>query len=311
MGLDHQGLTLPAAAGAPRPLRQLTVGPTVERDDAGVVHHLVQNRDIPRSLHDQHIVVVGARRHGRSGVEPHQAPVGQTAVRVVVREAVAQVQPLHAPRLGGLSLPRDTSLGGVDDQRRAVVGGQLDPALVPELVVGQHAALGPRLIAGTGGPRLRVEQIAVQTTALGGLELGSLLGRQLVQSLQRARALQGRQGPEREDPGDVRVTVGRFAVGWPPYPGPTGPEREHQQHTGQRGRRTSPESIDGAYYSSSFLSDPVSRTERSYPRGAGGSTGDGQGRLHPRPRPAERPVDGGRSRPPDTARRDRSEDGGA
>ena len=204
-----RGRAVPVPARVADPLPDLAVGASVEGDDAGVVHHLVEDHDVAGSLCDEHVVVVRSRGHRRPRVEAEDATVRQAAVGVVVGEAVAQVQPVEGAGAAALLAPRQAAVGRVDDQRGPLVGGQLDPALVPELVVGQHPALGPRLVAGVRRARLRVEQVAVQPRALGRLERGGLLGAQVRPAGQRRRPLERRDGAEREDSRDVRIAVRR------------------------------------------------------------------------------------------------------
>jgi hypothetical protein len=45
----------------------------------------------------------------------------------------------------------------IDDERRATVCGQLIAALIPEIVVGEHAALRARRVAGARLAFLRIE----------------------------------------------------------------------------------------------------------------------------------------------------------
>src|SRR6185436_2555841 len=85
----------------------------------------------------------------------------------------------------------DAAVRGIDDERGAAVCRQLVAALVPEVVIGEHAALRLRRIAGARLTLLGSEKIAVQATVLGLLELGGLfrredsLARELVGPLQR------------------------------------------------------------------------------------------------------------------------------
>src|SRR5258705_359192 len=71
---------------------------------------------------------------------------------------------------------RDATVGRIDDERRPAVRGDLVAALVPEVVVGEHAALRSRRIPGARLPLLRIEQIAVQACVLAGFERGRFRG---------------------------------------------------------------------------------------------------------------------------------------
>ena len=179
----------------------------VDRDDAHVVDVLVEQRHVARRLEDVDVVVVRARPHRRTRVRAHQAAVAQAAVGVVVAEAVAQVEAVDRPRLAVLVGVGDPAARRVDDQRGPLVARQLDAALVPELVVGEHAALFARLIARARGAGGRVEQVAVEAHPLRRLERRGLLGRQRVPVRQRGGPLEWRQRAEREDAGDVRLAV--------------------------------------------------------------------------------------------------------
>ncbi len=185
------------------------MGPVRHRNDPRVVDVLVEDGDHAGRLQDQRIVVVGAGTHRRAGIRPHHAPVAQAAVRVVIREPVAQVQAANRVLLSEVLSVRNAAGRGVDHERRAFVAGEFDAALVPELVVGQDAALGPRLIAGARGARLRVKQVTIQSRALRGLPGRGFLVAQGILVGQRQGTFQGGEGAERENSGDIRVPLGR------------------------------------------------------------------------------------------------------
>ena len=196
------------ARGDAGELRKGRLGRVVERDDADVVHHLVQDRDVTGRLEDHHVVVVGARAHRRTGVETHDAAVGQAAVLVGVVPVLLLVgAPLRRGLDGRLGPWRQPAVGRIDDERCPLVGSELDAALVPELVVRQHPAFGSRAVARR--PLLGIEEVAVQTRPFGRLESRRLLRRELLDALELPGPLERRQGAEREDPGDVRLSVRR------------------------------------------------------------------------------------------------------
>ena len=101
-------------------------------------------------------------------------------------------------------------VGRIDDQRRPLVAGQLDPALVPELVVRQDAALSPRRVAGARRTRDRVEQIPIEPRVLRRLELRGLLAPTASPCPRTGLgALHRRDGAEREDSLQVRDALRR------------------------------------------------------------------------------------------------------
>src|SRR5579863_853547 len=72
-GVDNQRITLPMSARVPIPLTNAPMRTRVQGDDASAVDHFIKNHNMSRSLEQLHTVVVGARNHGRSGVETHKA----------------------------------------------------------------------------------------------------------------------------------------------------------------------------------------------------------------------------------------------
>ena len=102
--------------------------PSIQRDDANRVNHLVEQGHVLRRLEDLHVVVVSARQHRWAGVQAKQAPRCQADV---------------LPRTGGAGRPRRAAGGGLllrrrrerrhtpvcrhDDQRRAGPGRDLRP----------------------------------------------------------------------------------------------------------------------------------------------------------------------------------------
>ena len=208
---DDERLALPMAARHPGELLERRLGDVVDGDDAGVVHHLVQDHHVIRGLEDHHVVVVRARRHRRAGVEAHDAPVHEAAVLVRVVHVLAAIGRSLTPRLDGFRGPgRKPPVGRIDDERGPLVVGEVDAPLVPELVVRQHAALRARRVPRIRRARDGVEEVAVLPRALrrlergGGLRVQGLLLRELPGALQR------RQRPEREE---SRRCPGRRAGG--------------------------------------------------------------------------------------------------
>src|SRR4030095_3708724 len=103
---------------------------------------------------------------------------------------------------------RDSSVRRIDDEGRALVPGQLVAALVPELVVRQHAALGTRQIAGAWLALFGIEQIAVEPRVLRRFERGGLFVGERCFSLERIRPLEGRNCAERIDACEVWLSIG-------------------------------------------------------------------------------------------------------
>src|SRR5215467_13887891 len=115
---------------------------SVERNDPRIVDHLVDDRDISRSLEQLDIVVVGARGQRRSGIKTEDATLRQRPVFIRVGVGPAKVG-VVAPRRNEvrsfLSFGRHggiSAIGRVDDQRRALRPYDLVAAVPPELVVG-------------------------------------------------------------------------------------------------------------------------------------------------------------------------------
>ena len=95
----------------------------------------------------------------------------------------------------------------MSDVRRS--DGQLIAALVPEIVVGEHAALGAAGVAGARLAFLRIEEIAIEALVLAVLERGGFLGRQDLLVLERVGPLQRRDRRERERALEIRFPVWR------------------------------------------------------------------------------------------------------
>ena len=117
----------------------------VERNDARVVHHLVEQHHVVLGLEQLHVLVVAAGRHRRAGVEADDATHLQR-VRTHVLDPAAGGDVVHeqpAPHLlqvrpllrRGCRQRRHTAVRRIDDERRAP---RLDRAVArvePELVV--------------------------------------------------------------------------------------------------------------------------------------------------------------------------------
>src|SRR5205085_7911347 len=79
-GLDDQSISLPVAARVPLPLTNVQIRAAIHGDDASVVDHLGEDRDVVGSLEQLDIIVVGAWGHWRSGIQPHDATLLQRSV---------------------------------------------------------------------------------------------------------------------------------------------------------------------------------------------------------------------------------------
>ena len=101
----------------------------------------------------------------------------------------------------------DSASGGIDDQRCPFVLGQFDAPLVPELVVRQYAAFGSRLVARARGTLLRIEQVSIQTGALGRFKGSRLFCSQGLLPFESFRPVERGERAKREDALDVGVTV--------------------------------------------------------------------------------------------------------
>ncbi|PYR17513.1 MAG: hypothetical protein DMF94_23480 [Acidobacteria bacterium] len=116
-----------------------------QADDSGTVDHLVEDHDVVGRLNDLHVVVVRARHHRRSRVEPEDAAFRQrTLFRVVV-----PVSPLFGSLLGFGSQWRDAAIRRIHDQRGLLRDPR--PEIPPEVVVrtldvGGGAAVAPILV---------------------------------------------------------------------------------------------------------------------------------------------------------------------
>ncbi len=210
--LDDERVAFPAAARVAGPLAQRGMRSAVGRDDAGVVHHLVDDHHVSGGLHNLQVVVVGARGHRRTGIEADEAAVGESPVLVRVAEAgVRSLRPFCVPAARGLG-ERNCPVRGIDNERRAFVGRQPAATLVPELVVRQHAAFGPRRVPRARLPFDRIEQITIEPRVFRRFEGGSLLLGECALSGQRFRALEWCDRAERIDALEVWLPIG--CPGW-------------------------------------------------------------------------------------------------
>src|SRR5439155_9215766 len=78
--LDDEHIALPMAARTSRPLRERQMRTAVQGDDACIVDHLVQERDITRSLEDLHVLVVATRVDRWPSVEPEDAALANRSI---------------------------------------------------------------------------------------------------------------------------------------------------------------------------------------------------------------------------------------
>src|SRR5262245_2792313 len=112
-----------------------------------------------RCLHETDVVVVGAGRERRAGIEANQTPFGERAILGTVGRSATRClagggSSLHARlRLG--SRRRNAAVRGIDDERGLLRAGNTGPAVVPEIVVGAAdvgggAALPPLVLVRTG-----------------------------------------------------------------------------------------------------------------------------------------------------------------
>ena len=177
--VDDERVAVPVSARCARPLQQIgrERGTLVERDDARGVHHLGHDDDMVRRLEQLHIVVVGARRHRRSGVEPEDAAVIGVEVQPRVGRMVAPVLPaLFGTALRAGRPRRIPPVRGVDDQRGPARPDRLQALVEPRVVVGAVPAVGPPVdVRPRLGPLGRQRQEVVQAFDRPLLQVGRLL----------------------------------------------------------------------------------------------------------------------------------------
>ena len=110
----------------------------IERHDARVVNHLRHHDDVILGLDDLNVVVVGARRERRSGVEAENAAFAERPILGAIRWSAlfprgrAGACPLL--RFGGQR--RHPAVCRVDHDRRLAGAGHPRPPVVPEIVIG-------------------------------------------------------------------------------------------------------------------------------------------------------------------------------
>ena len=103
-----------------------------------------------------------------------------------LRSSCESPKPAFSCRVRSAILRRAASVKGnppvrrIDNEGRALVFGQPVAALVPELVVGQHAAFSSRCVPRARLPFYRVEQIAIEPRVLRRFERRRLLLRSSV-----------------------------------------------------------------------------------------------------------------------------------
>ena len=201
-GNDDERVALPAPARVadplPEPVRQGCA--SVEGDDAGVVHHLVEDDDVVGGLEELHVVVVDARRHRRTRVEPEEAALGYPAVlRAVCVTPAEEARQLAAGR-GVRPHGRDAPVGRVDDQRGALPLERV-ALLEPDGLLVADARLERR------GGRRRVAGPAALGQGL--LPLRRFLGAEGLAPGEIVRPLHGGGGGEVPKTLEVRVSVRR------------------------------------------------------------------------------------------------------
>ena len=167
--LDHQGVAVPVAARVAHPLADAgrQVAAAVERHDARVVHHLVQDHDVVGRLEDLQVLVVAGRDDRRTGVEPEQAALREPAVLVAVG---ADAGGAHADRTGARPVlaerqldqlepgleRRHAAVRRVDDERRPPVVDDAGALVDPVVVVAADVAADRQQFAGDLGGRVQL-----------------------------------------------------------------------------------------------------------------------------------------------------------
>src|SRR2546425_10586481 len=102
----------------------------VERDDANIVNHLVENRHISRRLEDLNIIVVSARMDWGTRIEAQDTPLGQPSIL----GAVCAAPPARS--LAPFRRIRNASIRRIHNQRRALAWNHLGSSVKPVTVVG-------------------------------------------------------------------------------------------------------------------------------------------------------------------------------
>ena len=125
-GLDHQGVAFPVAArrSAPEPDAVVERRPAIERNDAGLVHHLALDRDVVLGLED--LMVVEVERVGSDQPAGQQAAIVHRPVFVGV-DGNGSDQPAELLGAARPSFGREWNLAvrRVDDERRAAAANDL------------------------------------------------------------------------------------------------------------------------------------------------------------------------------------------
>ena len=93
--------------------------PTIQRNDAGFVNHLVADHEVARSLHDFDAVVVEKRQHRTNGAQCQAAvPVGQVLPRIrSFLLCLVAGQTLALPFLRFWCQRGNPAVGWIDDER--------------------------------------------------------------------------------------------------------------------------------------------------------------------------------------------------
>src|SRR5206468_10378409 len=92
--------------------------PAVQRHDARVVNHLVENDDVIRKLHHLHVVVVRPWHQRRTGVEEQTSLREQTIFGTVRRVLAARVSPVRGALLSLGRQRGNSAVGRIEYQRR-------------------------------------------------------------------------------------------------------------------------------------------------------------------------------------------------
>ena len=143
--LDDQRVAFPVAARVAHVLADLRadVRPSIERNDAGVVHHLVADRHFVRRLHDPVAVAVDDRED-RSDDAARDAAVVVGEVRRALERPVAEGAAVaRGPTRFGERRQRRQLAVAIDDQR-----GLIERLLEPRVVVAERAAAVVRPLTG-------------------------------------------------------------------------------------------------------------------------------------------------------------------
>src|SRR5262245_52382498 len=101
---NDQRVALPVAPRITPPKRDVPMWTSVERNDPRIVDHLVDDRDKSGTLEQLDIVVVGARRHRRSGIKAKDAALRQRPVFMRVGVGPAENSVVARRRNGVCSL---------------------------------------------------------------------------------------------------------------------------------------------------------------------------------------------------------------